>query len=57
MIGSIGSGSVAADRKRGAEPAAAAAAKTVAEHVAASDEQEPIRSAHGTQGTLVDTYL
>jgi hypothetical protein len=57
MIGSIGSGSVAADRKRGAEPAAAAAAKTVAEHVAASDEQEPIRSAHSTQGTLVDTYL
>jgi hypothetical protein len=57
MIGSIGSGSVAAGRKRGAEPAAPAPAKTVAERVAASDEQEPIRSAQSTQGTLLDTYL
>ena len=30
---------------------------TIADHVAALDEQEPIRSAHATQGTLVDTYL
>jgi hypothetical protein len=56
MIGSIGSGSMAADLKRGAEPTAPAD-KTVADHVAAVDEQEPIRSVHGTQGTLVDTYL
>jgi len=30
---------------------------TIADHVAAADEQEPIRSASSTQGTLVDTYL
>jgi len=30
---------------------------TVADHVAAADEQEPIRSVNATQGTLVDTYL
>jgi hypothetical protein len=30
---------------------------TIADHVAAVDEQEPIRSASATLGTLVDTYL
>ncbi|MEV6597534.1 hypothetical protein AB0M36_11790 [Actinoplanes sp. NPDC051346] len=30
---------------------------TIADHVAALDEQQPIRSATSTQGTLVDTYL
>ena len=30
---------------------------TIADHVSALDEQQPIRSAHATQGTLVDTYL
>jgi len=34
----------------GAEP-------TIADHVAALDEQEPIRSVSATLGTLVDTYL
>jgi hypothetical protein len=57
MIGSIGSGSVAADLKRGAESTGHAADKTVADHVSAVDEQEPIRSVQSTQGTLVDTYL
>ena len=47
-----------------AKPASAQAAKsreaqdtTIADHVAAADEQEPIRSASTTLGTLVDTYL
>ena len=30
---------------------------TIADHVAAADEHEPIRSGSTTQGTLVDTYL
>jgi hypothetical protein len=30
---------------------------TIADHVAAADEQEPIRSGSSAQGTLVDTYL
>jgi hypothetical protein len=30
---------------------------TIADHVAAADEHEPIRSVSTTQGTLVDTYL
>ena len=34
-----------------------AAEPTVADHVAAADEQQPIRSASATLGTLVDTYL
>jgi hypothetical protein len=59
MIGSIGSGSVATatDRKRGGESTAPAADRTVADHVAGIDEQEPIRSVHPTRGTLVDTFL
>ena len=32
-------------------------ATSIADHVAAADTQEPIRSASTTQGTLVDTYL
>jgi hypothetical protein len=57
MIGSIGSGNVATatDRRQGSE--SVTPAKTVADHVAATDTQEPIRSVHTTQGTLVDTYL
>ena len=35
----------------------AAERSTIAEHVAALDEQEPIRSVSATLGTLVDTYL
>ena len=40
-----------------AETRAAEEKSTIADHVAAADEQEPIRSASSTQGTLVDTYL
>jgi hypothetical protein len=36
---------------------AAADSPTIADHVAAVDEQESIRSASTTLGTLVDTYL
>jgi hypothetical protein len=64
-IGSISSGTVSTtvEKKRGesrpsaAEQKAAAEQKTVADHVAALDDQEPIRSASTTRGTLVDTYL
>ncbi|MEV4708102.1 hypothetical protein [Actinoplanes sp. NPDC049316] len=35
----------------------AAGEATIADHVAAADEQQPIRSASATLGTLVDTYL
>jgi hypothetical protein len=31
--------------------------RTVADHVAAADDGEPIRSLPATPGTLVDTYL
>jgi hypothetical protein len=31
--------------------------QTIADHVAAVDDHEPIRSASTTRGTLVDTYL
>ncbi|GAA2508928.1 hypothetical protein [Winogradskya humida] len=40
-----------------AGPAATTATPTVSDHVAAVDEQAPIRSVSTTQGTLVDTYL
>ncbi len=61
-IGSISSSSVAAaygPPQPAAEPAADAGAegRTVADHVAASDDSEPIRSLSATLGTLVDTYL
>jgi hypothetical protein len=42
-------------RKRAESPETAA--PTVADHVAALDEQEPIRSVSATRGTMVDTYL
>jgi hypothetical protein len=34
-----------------------AEAATIADHVAAADHHEPIRSLSTTQGTLLDTYL
>jgi hypothetical protein len=33
------------------------AERSIADHVAAADEHEPIRHVSTTQGTLVDTYL
>ncbi len=61
-IGSLSSSSVAARygapqaaSEQAAEPAAGT--RTVADHVAAADDSEPIRSVSATQGTLVDTYL
>jgi hypothetical protein len=65
-IGPIGSSGVStglaglADRFAGKSvPSATEAARkaTIADHVAALDEQEPIRSASTTLGTLLDTYL
>jgi hypothetical protein len=58
-IGSISSSTVSTttvDPKRG-EARAAPPEKTIAEHVEAVDDQEPIRSSSTTRGTLVDTYL
>ncbi len=62
-VGSISSSSVAAHygaAQPTPEPAAGtggAPTRSVAEHVAASDDSEPIRGVCATQGTLVDTYL
>ena len=62
-VGSIGTSSVAtvaydAARLPGDQKAdEAAGGPTIADHVAAADEQEPIRSQSSTLGTLVDTYL
>jgi hypothetical protein len=47
----------AADLARRKAEAPEAAPPTVADHVAALDEQEPIRSVSATRGTMVDTYL
>jgi hypothetical protein len=47
----------ATDLARKKAEAPEAAAPTVADHVAALDEQEPIRSVSATRGTMVDTYL
>ena len=57
-IGSIRSSAVSTsvDPKRGA-PRPPVAERSIADHVAAVDDQEPIRSVSGTRGTLVDTYL
>ena len=60
--GSISSGAVAgafetakpAGESRGA---AVADPATIADHVAAADEHEPVRSFSSNLGTLVDTYL
>ncbi|AGL18561.1 hypothetical protein [Actinoplanes sp. N902-109] len=63
MIGSLSSSTVAAtypgaaDKADKSEAAAPRPDTTVADHVAAADESAPIRSAHATLGTLVDTYL
>jgi hypothetical protein len=63
-IGSISSNTVstgtAGTRLADSKPPAAQAAEdmsTIADHVAAADEQGPIRSASSARGTLVDTYL
>lgn len=39
------------------EGAKSAGSTTIADHVAAADEHEPIRSLSATQGRLLDTYL
>jgi len=60
-IGSLSSGTIStamlaqADGSSQAEKAREES--TIADHVAAADEHEPIRSASTTLGTLVDTYL
>jgi hypothetical protein len=66
-VGSISSASVAAaaydalkpagepDTARTAAPATGSG--TIADHVAAADDTEPIRSLSTTIGTLVDVYL
>jgi hypothetical protein len=46
-----------ADRKAARSAEATEATATIADHVAAVDEQDPIRSTSTTRGTLVDTYL
>ena len=64
-LGSISSSTVSAaalDTARlaggkNAEGAKKAEDATIADHVAAADEHEPIRSLSTTLGTLVDTYL
>jgi len=62
-IGSLSSGTIStaslaqADGSSQAGKAREAEASTIADHVAAADEHEPIRSASTTLGTLVDTYL
>jgi hypothetical protein len=63
-IGSLNSGTVstatlasADGSAQAAKSRAAAETPTIADHVAAADEHEPIRSASTTLGTLVDTYL
>ncbi len=55
----LGSADSSARARETANPAAAGptANPTIADHVAAADEQEPIRSVSTTLGTLVDTYL
>ena len=62
-VGSVSASTVSSAYLGSADAAAArkapetAGEPTIADHVAASDEQQPIRSASATQGTLVDTYL
>jgi hypothetical protein len=63
-LGSISSSTVstALDTARllggkNAEEATKTERATIADHVAAADAQEPIRSLSTTQGTLLDTYL
>ncbi|MFI7603105.1 hypothetical protein [Actinoplanes sp. NPDC049681] len=62
-VGSVSASTVSTAYLGSADTAAAKQAPetggepTIADHVAASDEQQPIRSASATMGTLVDTYL
>jgi len=63
-IGSLSSTTVPASAFASADASAQAAkavqareTSTIADHVAAADEHEPIRSVSTNQGTLVDTYL
>ena len=62
-IGSLSSSTVSTGMLGSADASAQAAKSreaqesTIADHVAAADGQEPIRSASTTLGTLVDTYL
>ncbi|MEU8615250.1 hypothetical protein AB0C29_45435 [Actinoplanes sp. NPDC048791] len=62
-IGSLSSSTVStatlasADTAGQAVKAQDAENPTIADHVAAADVQEPIRSVSTTLGTLVDTYL
>jgi hypothetical protein len=60
-IGSLSSTTVSTGTLASADASAQAAkareTSTIADHVAAADEHEPIRSVSTTQGTLVDTYL
>jgi hypothetical protein len=60
-VGSISAGLVAAAygpaQPKPDAPGAAAPERRIADHVAAADGDEPIRSVSATLGTLVDTYL
>jgi hypothetical protein len=62
-IGSLGSSTVSTATPASADTAGQAAKArdaenpTIADHVAAAEAQEPIRSVSTTLGTLVDTYL
>ena len=65
-VSSINSSSVAAANYGASRPAAGEGSKTsaapeisrtIADHVAAADEHEPVRSFNSKVGTLLDTYL
>lgn len=62
-IGSLSSSTVSTATLASADTAAQAGkareteAPTIADHVAADGDREPVRSASTTLGTLVDTYL
>jgi hypothetical protein len=64
-LGSISSSTVSATLEAARQDAARllggkkaeVTASTIADHVAAADDREPIRSLSTTQGTLLDTYL
>ncbi|MFI5495590.1 hypothetical protein [Actinoplanes sp. NPDC051859] len=62
-VGSLSSSTISSAYLASADAGAAKKAPeagvepTIADHVAAQDEQQPIRSVNTTQGTLVDTYL
>ncbi|MEU4216519.1 hypothetical protein [Actinoplanes sp. NPDC026623] len=62
-IGSLSSSTVSTATLASADAAANAAktrepaALTIADHVAAAADQEPVSVASATLGTLVDTYL